>query len=139
MTIRCDNKNPTANGHIMKSGYGINQEASASVSSNQSTAITNPQNAVSYFPEFNYGTYWRLLERMQSGSTTRFEFQKNNYSTYKNRTHFSPVWMPDGSYEVNTWVLDSWTPVGMLSTNLTDSLTIRGSLWDDWHVAPLKP
>jgi hypothetical protein len=139
MTILCDSKNPTANGRTMKSGYGINQEVSASVSSNQSTAITNPQNAVSYFPEFNYGTYWRLLERMQSGSTARFEFRKNNYSTYKNRTHFSPVWMPDGSYKVNTWVLDSWSPVGMLSANLTDSLTIRGSLWDDWHVAPLKP
>jgi hypothetical protein len=139
MTILCDSKNPTANGRTMKSGYGINQEVSASVRSNQSTAITNPQNAVSYFPEFNYGTYWRLLERMQSGSTARFEFQRNNYSTYKNRTHFSPIWMPDGSYEVNTWVLDSWTPVGMLSSNLTDSLTIRGSLWDDWHVAPLKP
>ncbi len=139
MTIRCDSKNPTANGRIMKSGYGINQEVSASVSSNQSSAVTNPQNAVSYFPEFNYDTYWRLLEQVQSGSSARFEFQKNNYSTYKNRTHFSPVWMPDGSYEANTWVLDSWTPVGMLSANLTDSLTIRGSLWDDWHVAPLKP
>ena len=139
MTIRCDSKNPTANGRNMKSGYGINQEVSASVSSNQSSAVTNTQNAVSYFPEFNYDTYWRLLERVQSGSSARFEFQKNNYSTYKNRTHFSPVWMPDGSYEVNTWVLDSWTPVGMLSANLTDSLTIRGSLWGDWHVAPLKP
>lgn len=139
MAIRCDSKNPTANGRIMKSGYGINQEVSASVSSNQSSAVTNPQNAVGYFPEFNYETYWRLLERVQSGSSARFEFQKNNYSTYKNRTHFSPIWMPDGSYEVNTWVLDSWTPVGMLSANLTDGLTIRGSLWDDWHVAPLKP
>ena len=107
-----------------------------SVSTNQSSAISKPQNAVSYFPEFNYKTYWRLLERMDGGS---FEFKKNNYSTYKNRTHFSPVWFPDGSYEVNTWVIDSWTPVGMLSANLTDSLSIRGSVWDDWHIGPLKP
>ncbi len=98
------------------------------------SAVTQPQNAVSYFPEFNYQTYWRLLERMGGG---RFEFQKNNYSTYKNRTHFSPIWMPDGKYEVNTWLIDGWTPVGMLSANLTDSLTIRGSLWQDWHIGPL--
>lgn len=136
MRIKCDNKNPTASGRTMKSGYGVNQTVNGSISSNQSTAVTQPQNAVSYFPEFRYETYWRLLERMGSG---RFEFQKNHYSTYKNRTHFTPIWMPDGSYTVNTWLIDGWTPDGMLSANLTDSLTIRGSLWDDWHVSSKKP
>lgn len=139
MSIKCDNKNPTANGRTMKSGYGINETVTASVSTSQSTAITYPQNAVSYFPEFRYETYWRLLERIQGGSSPKFEFQENKYSTYKDRTHFTPVWMPDGSYSVNTWLIDSWTPVGMLSMNLNDSLNIRGSLWDDWHIAPLKP
>lgn len=136
MSIKCDSKNPTANGRMMKSGYGINQTVTGSVSSNQSSAMTQPQNAISYFPEFGYETYWRLLEHMGSG---RFEFQKNNYSTYKNRTHFSPIWMPDGAYTVNTWLIDAWTPEGMLSANLTDSLTIRGNLWQDWHAAPKKP
>ncbi|AMJ41530.1 hypothetical protein [Anaerotignum propionicum] len=139
MNIRCDSKNPTASGGVMKSGYGINETVTASVSSNQSSAITYPQTAVSYFPEFGYETYWRLLDRMKDGSSTSFEFQNNKYSTYKNRTHFTPIWMPDGNYTVNTWAADSWTPVGMLSMNLTDSLTIKGNLWQDWHVAPLKP
>jgi len=138
MSIRCDSKNPTASGGVMKSGYGINETVTASVSSNQSSAITYPQTAVSYFPEFGYETYWRRLERMKDGSSTSFEFQRNKYSTYKNRTHFTPIWMPDGYYTVNTWVADSWTPVEMLSMNLTDRLTIRGNLWQDWHVAPLK-
>ncbi|WP_313180809.1 hypothetical protein [Lacrimispora sp.] len=136
MSIKCDSKNPTSSGRTMKSGYGINQTVTGSVSSNQSLAVTQPQNAVSYFPEFGYKTYWRLLERTGSG---RFEFQKNNYSAYKNRTHFSPIWMPDGVYTVNTWLLDAWTPEGMLSANLTDSLTIRGDLWEDWHISPKKP
>ena len=136
MNISCDSKNPTAGGRTMKSGYGITQIVTGSVSSSQSSAVTQPQNAVSYFPEFGYETYWRLLERMELG---RFEFQKNPYSTYKNRTHFSPVWIPDGAYTVNTWLIDAWTPTGMLSANLTDSLTIRGSLWQDWHVAPRQP
>lgn len=136
MSIKCDSMNPTASERTMKSGYGINQTVTGSISSNQSSAVTQPQNAVSYFPEFSYETYWRLLERMGSG---RFEFQKNSYSTYKNRTHFSPIWMPDGAYTVNTWLIDGWTPDGMLSANLTDSLTIHSSLWDDWHVAPKKP
>lgn len=135
MSIQCDSKNPTSSGRVMKSGYGINQTVTGSVSSSQSSAVTQPQNAVSYFPEFSYETYWRLLDRMGSG---RFEFQKNSFSTYKNRTHFTPIWMPDGGYTVNTWLIDAWTPAGMLSANLTDSLTIRGNLYQDWHVAPLK-
>lgn len=136
MSIKCDDKNPTASGRTMKSGYGINQTVTGSISSNQSSAVTQPQNAVSYFPEFGYETYWRLLEHTGSG---RFEFQNNHYSTYKNRTHFSPIWMPDGAYTVNTWLIDGWTPDGMLSANLTDSLTIRGNLWQDWHISPKKP
>ncbi len=136
MSIQCDSKNPTASGRVMKSGYGINETVTGSVSSSQSLAVTQPQNAVSYFPEFYYTTYWRLLDRMGSG---HFEFQKNSYSTYKKRTHFTPLWMPDGTYTVNTWLLDAWTPTGMLSANLTDSLTIRGNLYQDWHVAPFNP
>ncbi|MBZ2175610.1 hypothetical protein K8M07_10220 [Schnuerera sp. xch1] len=139
MRITNDSKNPTGSGSIFKSGYGINQLVTANLSNNQSSAITYPQNAISYFPEFQYETYWRLLECLSSGSNTRFEFKKNIYSTYKNRTHFTPIWMPDGAYTVNTWVIDAWTPVGMLSMNLRDTLTIRGNLWQDWHIAPLKP
>ena len=139
MRITNDSKNPTASGSTFKSGYGINQLVTANISSSQSSAVTYPQNAVSYFPEFQYETYWRLLERISSGSNSRFEFKRNKYSTYKNRTHFTPIWMPDGTYTVNTCIIDSWTPDGMLSMNLTDSLAIRGNLWQDWHIAPLKP
>lgn len=62
----------------------------------------------------------------------------NEYSTYDRRTHFTPIWYPDGAYTVNTWVIDCWTPVGMLSVNLNDTLTISGNLWDDWHIAPMR-
>jgi len=139
MTIKTDDHNPTASGRTMKSGYGINQTVTANVSSSQSSAVTPAQNAVSYFPEFRYEQFLRLLDRTVSGNSAQFQFKSNSYSTYKNRTHFTPIWMPDGAYTVNTWLIDSWTPTGMLSMNLTDSLTIRGSLWDDWHIGPLKP
>ena len=138
--ITPDEKNPTASGSTMKSGYGINQVVTARVSSSQRSATTPLQNAVSYFPEFNYESFWRLLDRISiSSSSSRLEFQKNEYSTYNRRTHFTPIWYPDSSYMVNTWVIDCWTPAGMLSVNLTDSLSIRGNLWDDWHIAPLDP
>lgn len=139
MNVVPDAKAPSASGNTMKSGYGINQTVTANVSTNQSSAVTDAQTAVTYFPEFRYETYWRLLERTQAGYSSKFEFKSNQYSTYKRRTHFTPIWFPDGSYTPYTWLIDCWTPDGMLSMNLTDSVTIRGSLWDDWHIAPVKP
>lgn len=79
------------------------------------------------------------LNGSPSGTTARFQFAKNIYSTYNQRVHFSPVWFPDGSYTVNTHVMDIWTPAGMLAMNLTDDVTISGSLYDDWHIAPGNP
>lgn len=132
MRISCDEKNPTAVGRTMKSGYGINEKVTASISGNGEH--TELQNAVAYFPEFYYSSYWRLLEKTGSA----LEFQKNKYSTYNNRTHFTPIWYPDGNYKVYTWAMDCWTPAGMLSMNLTDSLTIKGNVFDDWHIAPAQ-
>lgn len=137
MSIKPDEKNPTAEGRVMKSGYGINVKATARVSSDApSSAITGAQNVVTYFPEFAYQAYWRLLERMTGGYASSFEFQKNPYSTYQRRSHFSPIWFPDGPYEVYGEVLDAWTPAGMLKIHLTDDLTVRGNLFFDWHIRP---
>lgn len=138
--IEPDEKVPTAAGNTMKSGYGVSNTVTATVSTSAPMShYTYGQTAVSYFPEFNYTTYWRLLDRLSSGKTARFQFAENIYSTYKQRVHFSPVWFPDGSYTVNTHVMDIWTPAGMLCANLTDSVTISGSLYDDWHIAPRNP
>lgn len=131
-----DDKNPTVAGSTIKSGYGVNIRVNASTTTNLASAVTGSQTAVSYFPEFCYRTYWRLLERTGSGMTAEYQFKNNEYSTYGRRTHFSPIWMPDGPYTVYTYVMDSWTPDGMLSINLTDSVQISGNLWSDWHIAP---
>lgn len=136
--LRPDEKSPTAIGSTIKSGYGVNISIDANASTSQSSATTPPQTAVSYFPEFYYRTYWRLLERTRSGYHAGFEFQNNHYSTYNRRTHFTPIWMPDGTYTVYTYLLDCWTPDGMLSVNLSDSVQVSGDLWDDWHIAPQK-
>lgn len=139
MSITPDAKVPTASGKAMKSGYGINEMVSTGISTNQSSAVTGAQTAVTYFPEFQYQTYWRLLDRTGGGYNARFEFAKNRYSTYNRRTHFTPIWIPDGSYTPYTYLEDCWTPAGMLSMNLTDSVTISGNLWSDWHIAPVRP
>lgn len=134
-----DAKSPTASGKTMKSGYGLDACVSAQIrSSAPSSQITGAQNVIAYFPEFNYSTYWRLLQRLTTGFSGTFEFQKNKYSTYGQPCHFSPVWFPDGQYTTYAECMDAWTPAGMLQINLTDSLTIRGSLFDDWTIRPVE-
>ena len=134
-----DEKSPTASGNTMKSGYGLNASVTAQVRSNApSGQITGMQNVVTYFPEYQYATYWRLLKRLNTGFSGSFEFQQNKYSTYGQSVHFTPVWFPDGRYTTYAECLDAWTPAGMLQINLNSDITLRGSLFDDWHIRPLK-
>ena len=134
MEIHPDDIVPTAVGDTMKSGYGIKEAAFANFSSNAPGSHYAPvQTAVSYFPEFSYETYWCLLEK-NGGNSASFTFKPNEYSTYGRKVHFTPVWYPDNTaYTVYTYIIDAWTPSGMLSLNVNDSIQIEGSLYDDWY------
>ena len=139
--ITPDEKVPTASGNTMKSGYGINNTVTTDVSSlwGSTWFYTGAQTAISYLPEFGYETYRRFLDRTTGGLSAQFEFQKNPFSTYNQRSHFTPVWFPNETYTVYTWVFDAWTPAGMLSTNITDSINIQGSVFDDWQITKQSP
>lgn len=134
MEIHPDDIVPTAQGDNMKSGYGIKEGATANFSSNAPDSHYAPaQTAVSYFSEFGYDMYWRLLS-CSGGTSASFAFKPNEYSTYNRNVHFTPVWYPDGTaYTVYTYIIDAWTPSGMLSVNVNDSVQIQGSLFDDWY------
>lgn len=138
MDLTPDIYNPTANElygeYAMASGYGVDTKINAGITTNSpSNHYTIAQNVVTYFPEFNYDTYWRLLEK--TGATI-FEFKENMYSTFNSRTHFTPLPYPDGKYEVYAKVIDCWTPDGMLRVNLSDKVMIEGNVYDNWHIAP---
>ncbi len=135
MTLMPDDIVPTAEGKDMKSGYGVKTDVRAVLStSSPSGHYTNPQTAFSVFPEFQYETYLRLLQRVSSGRSAKFTFQPNEYSTYNRNVHFTPVWFPDNTrFVVYTQVWDAWTPDGMLSVNLNDYVSIHQSVFDDWY------
>jgi hypothetical protein len=137
-SITPDENNPTAIGNTMKSGYGINNTVTANVTAwwGSTWFYTGAQSAMSWFPEFRYDTYWRFLDLTTGGTSSRLEFKINPFSTYNQRSHFTPVWYPNGTYTVYTWVFDAWTPDGMLSMNLTGNVNIQGSLFDDWQISP---
>lgn len=139
MKIKPDDKAPTATSTKMKSGYGFNMDVSAELRSTApGSYITGAQNVVAYFSEFYYQSYWRLLNCITAGYFSTFEFQQNKYSTYKRRSHFTPVWYHDSQYVAYGEVLDAWTPAGMLQINLTSGIAIEGNLFSDWHVGPKR-
>ena len=135
MSLMPDDIVPTASGKSMKSGYGVKQDVTATLSTDAPTShITHPQTAFSVFPEFQYETYLRLLQRVSGGRSAKFTFQPNEFSTYNRTVHFTPIWFPDATnYTIFTQVWDTWTPDGMLSINLNDYVSIDGSLYDDWY------
>jgi hypothetical protein len=134
---------------FMKSGYGINAEAETyltvsidgSMSSYYDPSTTTyaaaPQYVVSYFPEFNYSTYNRFLEKNSSA----WKFKPNVYSAYLDRSHFTPWWFPDNQkYAVAARIDFAYTPAGRLYIGKESTgIMIEGNVYDDWRVSPVFP
>ncbi len=126
--------------YTMKSGYGIELTMSSHIGGD-TEYCTGAQLGNVLFPEFNYNRessakYNRLLEKVGNDLV----FKTNKYSTYNDRVHFTPIWYPDNKgYTVYAEVFDVWCPAGQLSMRLTDSMKIKGNVYDDWHIAPTKP
>ncbi len=128
--------------YTMKSGYGFEIAVNCSISGN--TELCTGSQAVNVlFPEFNYNLkngykYNRLLEKLEDTET--YVFKVNPYSTYGDRVHFTPIWYPDyKNYTVFAEVFDIWCPAGQLSVRLADTMTVKGNVYDDWHIAPVVP
>ncbi len=136
-SITPNSKVPTSSGNRMKSGYGFDTSLECRIDTNAPvSAYTQAQTTQMFFPEFYYNTYFRVLDKNIQSYRSTFQFKENKYSTYKSRSHFTPVWFPDGAYKTCTFVYDAWTPAGMLRVNKTASLNIVGNLFEDWHIAP---
>lgn len=121
----------------MKSGYGISLKSYRALTSvtgysfPAADAYTPAQYAAALFPEYDYthtagkcrtlelnGSYWQFPVNADYG-----------------RTHFTPLWYPDGHYTVKVIQSDVWTPSGMISgTIATNGITIKDSAYDDWYV-----
>lgn len=126
--------------YTMKSGYGIEITMNSHISGD-TEYCTGAQIGNVLFPEFNYNRessakYNRLLEKVGNDLV----FKTNEYSTYGDRVHFTPIWYPDNKYyTVYAEVFDVWCPAGQLSMRLTDKIKIKGNVYDDWHIAPTNP
>ena len=134
LQIQPDERVPLTDGSDIKSGYGINENLTTIYKSTGD--IIAPQTVVSFYPEFNYKTYWNILEPIvQSTTQSVFSLPVNTFSFVDARVHFLPLWYPDGGYKTYTTVRDTWTPVGELKQSVTDVIDISGTVYDDWYIA----
>lgn len=125
----------------MKSGYGVDIDCEVRVitSGGDLDAVTPVQHMVAVFPEFYYQNYNRFLEpENRYWLYTTWHFRKNPASYYSDRTHFTPLWYPDGmDYPVQLAIFDAWTPGGQLYATVDDSIYIDGgACLDDWYIRP---
>lgn len=135
MTTMPDDIVPTADGKDMKSGYGIKTEVNSTLSADAPPShFTYAQTGLTYFPEFNYKTYWRLLDPVSGGRSAKFRFRANEFSITNRPVHFTPIYFPDRStYNLYGLVWDAWTPEGMLSVSVNDYVRIESNVFDDWY------
>jgi hypothetical protein len=116
----------------MKSGYGIKENVSTAISTNDSADVTQVQNVVGFYPEFEYNSYDRIFETLSNG---QFDLKSNIFSMYGSHIHKTPVWWANNvDYTPEVFIFDVWTPAGELSTYTTDTVHINGSVYDDWHI-----
>lgn len=130
----CPTATKHANRYEMKSGYGVQLEATASIIGNGEH--TKAQNASATFPEFKYATYNRLFKEKKRNT---FVLKNNRYAYNPAPVHFIPLWYPDESkYEPQVEVFDIWTPGGVLNAYCSDYVNIDGDCYDDWTIGPKK-
>ncbi len=120
-----------------RSGYGIGVDVPFydTVSSGKTTGF---QNGFVLLPEYGFKNYGEKLEKVGD----LFKMVQNRHSIYLedlhnsdySRVHFTPVWYPDGEYEFAVILLDCWTPAGQLWDYRTYTVTLNGTVYDDWYI-----
>lgn len=124
---------------------GTGQINSISCSNN---IVTNYQRGAALLPEYLYKDYYAEIEPVETTPVigkellSRYCLTKNkssiNYAnedeSEKSRIHFTPVWYPDGKYQIAVFMTDAYTPVGQLWYYRLYDVEIDGSIYDTWYV-----
>ncbi len=124
---------------VTKSGYGIGIDGICLLSGNYGAVDEGYQQGIVLYPEYGYSRYGSFVEK---DGRNGYYLEKNPYSRYYNgivnnsysRVHFTPVWYPDGEYNIQVYMFDCWTPAGMLWDCRTYTVRIDGTIYDDWYV-----
>lgn len=120
----------------MKSGYGISVSSRiyysfpSGCAAAASGAFTAPQYGYVLYPEYGYSSASGKMTTLHNDGI----YFILPYDPDSGRTHYTPLWFPDGVYAVKIVQTDCWTPAGMLTKEIVpDAITIKGNAYDDWY------
>lgn len=134
----CETAVRDGGGWKMGSGYGVSISWSPTVRAMSgktmpaSSAYTGAQSVYATFPEYSYSLGAGRYDTLENvGGVHMF---KSNADADKNeRIHFIPVYVTDGQYSVSVSASYIWTPAGMVTATRNASVTIDGTIYDDWY------
>jgi len=78
--------------------------------------------------------YDEAIERPAGMTDEEYAVYSELNQSEKCRVHFTPVWYPDGKYQIVLCMFDAWTPAGELWFYKTYDIEIKGSIYDTWYV-----
>ena len=122
----------------MGSGYGVSISWTPSIrvmsgkSMPASNAYTGAQSVYTTFPEYSYSLGSGRYDTLESVGGV-YMFKENPDADKNERIHFIPVYVSDGRYSVSVSASYIWTPAGMVTATRNASVTIDGTVYDDWY------
>ena len=122
----------------MGSGYGVSISWSPTVRAMSgktmpaSSAYTGVQSVYATFPEYSYSLGAGRYDTLENVGGV-YMFKSNADADKNERIHFIPVYVTDGQYSVSVSASYIWTPAGMVTATRNVSVTIDGTIYDDWY------
>ena len=125
---------------LIESGFGIESSAEMVITTNydRPDKLVGPQMVYLFYPETaygkspftNYADSLEILNGAKGAHASRWRYAVSPFSLTESRLHYTPLWTPDGSYDVMAQSFYAWSPVGQMFDFKSDSVTIEGDMYD---------
>ncbi|MDD4683536.1 MAG: CARDB domain-containing protein [Eubacteriales bacterium] len=125
---------------LIESGFGIENEAKMVITTNydRPDKLVGPQMVYLFYPETaygkspftNYADSLEILNGTKGAHNSLWHYPISPFSLTGSRLHYTPLWTPDGSYDVMAQSFYAWSPVGQIYDFKSKSVTIEGDMYD---------
>ena len=125
---------------LIESGFGIESEAKMVITTNydRPDKLVGPQMVYLFYPEAAYGKSpftnyvdsLEILNGTKGSHNSLWHYPISPFSLTDSRLHYTPLWTPDGPYNVMAQSFYAWSPVGQMYDFKSNSVTIEGDMYD---------
>jgi hypothetical protein len=125
---------------LIESGFGIESNAEMVITTNydRPDKLVGPQMVYLFYPEAAYGKSpftnytdnLEILSGVKGAHSSLWRYAVSPFSLTESRLHYTPLWTPDGLYDVMAQSFYAWSPVGQMYDFQSDAVTIEGDMYD---------